>query len=90
MKAKRGLQKIAQILELPDDLIMDLPRITMLGNKQLLIENHRGIVEYTPEFIKVNLSYGTITIVGEEMFLGNLQIEQILIEGKVGEIRYDT
>lgn len=90
MKTKRGLQKIAQILELPDDLIMDLPRITMLGNKQLLIENHRGIVEYTPEFIKVNLSYGTITIVGEEMFLGNLQIEQILIEGKVGEIRYDT
>lgn len=90
MKAKRGLQRIAQILELPDDLIMDLPRITMLGNKQLLIENHRGIVEYTPEFIKINLSYGTLNIVGEGMFLGNLQVEQILVEGKIGEIRYDT
>lgn len=90
MKAKRGLQRIAQILELPDDLIMDLPRITMLGNKQLLIENHRGIVEYTPEFIKINLSYGALNIVGEGMFLGNLQVEQILIEGKIREIRYDT
>lgn len=90
MKAKRGLQQIARVLELPDDLIMDLPRITMLGNQQLLVENHRGIVEYTSEFIKINLSYGVLSVTGEGMALGNLQAEQILIEGKIGEIRYDT
>lgn len=90
MRKKNGLQKIARALELPADLIMDLSRMTMLGNQQLLIENHRGIVEYTSGMIRINLNNGAMTVKGQELTLGNLQLEQILIEGKVEEIRYDT
>lgn len=90
MRAKRGLQKLARILELPADLVMDLPRLTMLGNQQVLLENHRGIVEYTPSVIRINLNNGVMIVKGKNMALGNLQMEQILIEGTVEEIRYDT
>lgn len=90
MRAKRGLQRLARALELPQDLVMDLPRLTMLGNQQVLIENHRGIVEYAPEFVRVNLSNGALLVKGRNLTLGNLQPEQLLIEGAVEEIRYDA
>lgn len=90
MRKNNSLQKIARALELPADLVMDLARMTMLGNQQLLIENHRGIVEYTSSTIRINLNNGAMTIKGQALTLGNLQLEQILIEGKVEEIRYDT
>ena len=81
---------LVKAFEIPEDVMGDLSRLTMLGNKQLLIENHRGIIEYTPTYIRLNLVDGILVIKGTHLVLGNLQLEQILVEGKVGEIHYDT
>jgi len=90
MRRRSRLVRLAKALELPDDIVLDLPRITMLGNQQLLIENHRGIIEYTSSCIKINLNQGCLCVRGEKLTLGHLQKEQILIEGIVGELKYDT
>lgn len=89
LRRKGKLQSLAGYLEIPQDIVMDLPRITMLGNKQLLVENHKGIIEYTPSLIRIKLNGGELFIWGESLTLGNLQAEQILVEGVVGEIKYD-
>ena len=82
-------QRLAGILEIPQDIVLDLPRVTMLGNKQLLIENHKGIIEYTPSLVRIKLNQGELIISGINLMLGNLQMEQILVEGTVCEIKYD-
>lgn len=82
--------RLAKALDLPDDIVFDLPRIIMLGNQQLLVENHRGIIEYTSSCIRINLSQGCLCVRGEKLTLGHLQKEQILIEGSVEELKYDT
>ena len=87
---RNSLRKIARVFEIPEDVMGDLSRLTMLGNKQLLIENHREIIEYTSTNIRLNLVDGILVVKGSQLVLGNLQSEQILIEGKVGEIHYDT
>ena len=33
---------------------MDLPRITLIGNLQLFVENHKGIIEYSDSRIRIN------------------------------------
>ena len=91
MQRRTGkLQKIAGLLEIPADIVLDLPRITMLGNKQLLVENHRGIIEYTPSLVRIKLSQGELTVIGDELVMGNLQAEQILLEGAVTEVKYEV
>jgi sporulation protein YqfC len=89
LRRKGNLQSLAGLLDIPQDIVMDLPRITMLGNKQLLIENHKGIIEYTPSIVRIKLSQGELMIYGEALTLGNLQAEQILVEGVVQEVKYD-
>ena len=89
-RKNRSLQKLAVFLDIPQDIVLDLPRITMLGNKQLLVENHKGIIEYTPLLVRIKLNQGELIITGEELTLGNLQAEQILVEGTVRDITYDT
>lgn len=83
------LQALAGLLEIPQDIVLDLPRITMLGNQQLLVENHKGIIEYTPALVRIKLNQGEIWIIGTNMVLSNLQSEQILIEGTISEFKYD-
>ncbi len=89
LRRKGKLQSLAGYLEIPQDIVMDLPRITMLGNKQLLVENHKGIIEYTPSLVRIKLNHGELFIIGEMLILGNLQAEQILVEGVVREVKYD-
>lgn len=91
MRRQKGfLHSLAHRLDIPQDIILDLPRITMLGNKQVLIENHKGIIEYTSTLVRVKLNQGELLIIGTQLLLGNLQAEQILVEGIIGEVRYDT
>jgi len=82
-------QRLAGILEIPQDIVLDLPRITMLGNQQLLVENHKGIIEYTSSLVRIKLNQGELLITGKNLILGNFQIEHILVEGTVGEVKYD-
>lgn len=91
MRHKTGkLQTLAGILEIPQDIILDLPRITLLGNKQLLVENHKGIIEYDSSLVRIKMTQGELIVKGSDFTLGNLQHEQILIEGTIAELKYDV
>ncbi|MDU4959806.1 MAG: sporulation protein YqfC [Sporomusaceae bacterium] len=89
MSKKGRMQRLAGLLELPQDIVLDLPRMTMLGNVQMLIENHKGIIEYTSTLVRIRLKQGELVIQGAELVLGNLQAEQILVEGTLQEIRFN-
>lgn len=88
-RRKKNLLMLAGLLEIPEDIVLDLPRITMLGNKQLLVENHKGIIEYSSTVVRIKLIQGTLVIHGEILTLGSLQIEQILVEGIIKVLQYD-
>ena len=85
---KRWEAGLANFFDIPQDVALDLPRLTMLGNAQLLVENHKGIVEYTPEKIRLKLVQGELEIGGTAMTLGNLRAEQILVEGTIAWVKY--
>ena len=89
-RSRRGrLQRLAGMLEIPPDVVLDWPRITMLGNKQLLVENHKGIIEYTGVFVRIKLTHGELAVTGNDLVIGSLQAEQLLVEGSVTDIKYD-
>lgn len=90
MSKKGRIASLAGLLELPQDIVLDLPRVTMLGNIQLLVENHKGIIEYTPVLVRIRLKQGELVIYGSDLVLGNLQAEQMLVEGTLNEIRYNA
>jgi len=89
LRRKGKLQLLGRILEIPQEIIWDLPRTTTLGNKQLLVENHKGIIEYTPSLVRIKVNHGEIIIKGNGLSIGNLQTEQMLLEGVVKEVLYD-
>lgn len=75
------------VLEIPTDIALNLPRITMLGNLQLNIENHKGIVEYTENKIRINVARGYLDIEGNNLVLRNVQIDEIMINGEIEGIK---
>ncbi|MDI6869962.1 MAG: sporulation protein YqfC [Bacillota bacterium] len=79
----RLARRVADLFELPKDVILDLPTATVLGNLQCVVENHRGIIEYLPEKVRVNTARGEVVITGRELAIGSISQDEIVIEGRI-------
>lgn len=89
-RKRRLQQQVADFLELPKDIVLDLPKIVIMGNLQIFVENHRGIVEYTPECIRLVTSHGGLCIKGQDLMLRNIMPDEIMVEGKIASLSFDS
>ncbi|MDB5052265.1 MAG: sporulation protein YqfC [Bacilli bacterium] len=85
---KKLNQWTAQVIDLPPDVMLDIPRMTMVGNIRLYIENHRGIVHFSEDRLKLALSNGFLELNGKELVVRAISAEEILIEGLISELKY--
>lgn len=67
---------------MPEEVITDKPRITILGFNELVIENYKNILEYDEIFIKVNTYIGAININGINLKLIQMNKDDIMVVRK--------
>ncbi|MCK8824456.1 sporulation protein YqfC [Fuchsiella alkaliacetigena] len=80
--------KFADVFELPKDVVLDEPRIFMLGNFELNLENHCGIIEYGRELIRIRIYQGQLVILGEELIIKKLTKETVEINGQITNVEF--
>jgi sporulation protein YqfC len=85
---KKFRQFTASVLDLPKDVVFDLPRITMIGNLQMYIENHRGVLHFTSEMLRLQLSKGQLEIKGKQLVIRAILPEEVFIEGVIEDVQY--
>jgi len=78
----------AKLLELPQDVTLDLPRTTMIGNRQLYIENHNGVLHFSDDRLLLALTNGKLEVMGQELTIRAIWSEEVFIEGVIREIKY--
>lgn len=89
-KKKKEASKLERILEIPEELSTDRPKITMMGFEQVFIENHKGILEYQDYFIRLNTYIGIININGFNLKLEEMTSDDILVTGKIDSIDFEN
>ena len=54
-KDKPNLKKeLSAALEIPGEVILDMPLISLKGREEISVENYRGIIEYSTDKIRLN------------------------------------
>lgn len=79
-------KQFSDFFEIPNDVMLDLPKIVLVGNLQVFIENHRGIVEYTTEKVRVKVGEGEFGITGSKLMLRNIKTDEICVEGQIKKL----
>ncbi len=77
---------ITKNMELPQDVMMDLPRITMIGHIHIYIENHRGLITFSDKELRLLLKQGQLLIKGKAFVIKTILPEEILLEGKIDQV----
>ena len=81
------LERTAELFDLPADALTSLPRLELVGDKELRMENHRGILAYGSEEIHVSGGEFVVKILGEGLELRAMTGLELLITGRIHHIQ---
>lgn len=82
--------RFASFFELPGDVVLNLPKVTLIGNNQMSVQNHRGLVRYDPNSITIGAGGYQMVIEGEDLAIGTVDTEEISIRGTISRIVFEV
>ena len=80
------MDSVAELFDLPADIVAGLPHLEMVGNRQLFLERHTGILGYSEEQIDVNTVSGVVRIRGQRLTLVAMTAEEVRIGGVISAV----
>ena len=87
MKGKHQfLSAFADGADLPGEALPGETIVEIAGEGRVLIENHFGVIQYTPERICINVQYGKLCILGCSLKLARMSKQQLVICGQINSI----
>ena len=76
-------RNMTEALDLPKEVLLDLPLISMTGKEELTVENHKGILAYGDECIRIGTKAGTLKISGSVLHLKQLTADALVVGGEI-------
>ncbi len=90
-KKNKSIQnRINRLLEIPQEISTNLPKLTVIGFKQILIENYKGILEYQDFYIRISTYIGILNINGNKLYLEEMTTDDLMVTGNIESIDFET
>ncbi len=81
--------RLLKAFDIPEDSLGTVPRLTVTGNGSVLIENHKGLVEYGREHIVVSGGRMLMSLRGSGLELEAMNRDEIRLKGQILSIDYE-
>ena len=86
---KKGiLERAAEATDLPKDLVMNMPRIVLLGDREIEVNNYKGLLEYSTQTIRLAIAKKQIVISGDDLHIDRLDVDTIFVSGSIFKIEF--
>jgi len=83
-------EKIVKKLDIPEDIIFDIPRITMMANKEIRIENCTSVLEYETDKISLRAKDTVIELYGTELSINLITDDEISVSGIIVSVNFSS
>ena len=84
--SKTDKQKKRRIYELPP--LADAPCIEFSGNREVVIEGSRGVLEYATDRIRINTSCMVVTLTGRGLNLRCISESSLIVDGFITGVEF--
>ena len=88
MKTDSIRNKVAEFSELPKDVVMGMPVLTLTGHSELCLENYRGMIEYTDTIVRIMTKIGQIRVTGKGLQVAYYTNDEMKITGRIASVEY--
>lgn len=82
-------ERASEILELPQESMSGVPKLTVTGCRYAVIEHHRGLSLYTRERIEVEGVGMRLCISGTDLELAAMDREVLILRGQIVSAEFE-
>ncbi len=86
---KRNHKTAGERLQLPEETLSNVPLTELHGRNLACVENHCGIVEYTPELVRIAVRRGSVSIRGCGLTIAKMTRRRVEVRGSVVCVELD-
>lgn len=73
---------------LMQNIFADIPELSFRGNREIVIEGSRGVLEYSEEAIRINTSIGLVCFEGRNLNLRCISSSELIIDGFITKVEF--
>ena len=81
-------ERLTDGLDLPLEVAQNLSRISITGEKELFIENYRGVIEYTSEVVRVRTLGRVLRVEGTCLEIRTVTDDDLQVVGCINSACY--
>lgn len=81
-------EELTESLRLPKDMMLGAVIVTATGDRELYVENYKGLLEYSDDKVKLQTKTCCLTICGKNLVISYYTDEEMKIVGCISCIRY--
>lgn len=89
-RARKLLERTADRLDLPGEVVAGQAHLEMTGFSKLSVEHHRGVLEYTDEAVTVALRDGKVRITGQNLSISLMNHEFVVVDGTLRNVALES
>ena len=87
MKQRKNLfESLVRSADLQGESVPGQPRVEIVGEHRVLIENHSGVTVYGCNEIRVKVRFGQIYICGRNLELAQMTQNQLVVTGLIDSV----
>ena len=79
----KWIDDLVERFDLPAETAAGAPKITVTGASRVVIENHRGLLEYSGTLIEAGAGRFHVRVRGEGLLLRAMDSEVLIISGTI-------
>ena len=88
-KKQRKLREIiADQMDIPKEITQDLSKLVIIGEKELNIENYKGIIEYDNHVVRVKTPGRNMRVEGHDLEIKTVTDDDIQVSGIIDKIEF--
>ncbi|MBQ9647798.1 MAG: YabP/YqfC family sporulation protein [Oscillospiraceae bacterium] len=80
--------RMAELFDLPADLVAGLAHMELLGDRQFFLEGHEGILAYSDTQIDISAGKGIVRVRGGSLELRRMTEHEVRIRGKIDAVEF--
>lgn len=80
--------KLIESLDLPQDIFLGFSNLSLCGNRELYLSNHRGLLSYGKEEMTILTKEYQIQVKGKELTIVSYTKEELTIQGYISSVEF--
>ncbi len=86
---RRAAEYLSDRLHLQEDALIQTMLIHMIGNRTLVVENFRSLLEYTDVLIRIQGKESRLRIEGKKLTIQEYSPESIHVSGRIQQVSFE-